>query len=114
MAFLMMCANIMEQRVFSIKTINILIIVILSLTVFSITERPVLAGSAAISSEKQDEVTEGQIAPDTGELPPAPEITPEERERLIRGTERLAPCNKKDDQRLTDDSSEPGSTHPKE
>lgn len=114
MAFLMMCEKIMEQRVFFIKTINLLITFILSLTVFLIIERPVLAVSAVTSSEKQDEVTEGQIAPDTGTLPPAPELTPEERERLIRGTERAVPCNKKDGHRLPDDSSEPGSNPPKE
>ena len=96
------------------KTINLVMTVMLPLTFFSIIERPGLAEPGAITQEKQDAVTEDQISPDTGELPPAPEITPEERERLIRGSERLAPCNKKDDHRLTDDSSEPASNPPKE
>ncbi len=107
MAFLMTYTKkTMEQRAFFIKTIILLITFILSLTVFSITERTVLAESSATSSEIQVEVTEGQIVPETGELPPAPELTPEERERLIRGTEIQAPHNEEDSHCLTDDSSE--------
>jgi hypothetical protein len=35
--------------------------------------------------------TSGQVTPDTGELPPLPELPPEDRERLLQGVNRLAP-----------------------
>lgn len=39
----------------------------------------------------QETVTSGQLVPDKGELPPGPELTPEERERLLQRTQRVEP-----------------------
>ena len=38
-------------------------------------------------------VSSGELAPDKGELPPGPVLTPEERERLLQGTMRKVPDN---------------------
>lgn len=39
-------------------------------------------------SPAQGTTASGQVIPDKGELPPGPDLTPEERERLLQGTMR--------------------------
>ena len=54
-------------------------------------QQPAPSALSAAPSQVHGRVTDGQVVPDKGELPPAPELTPEERERLLRGTMRKVP-----------------------
>ena len=54
-------------------------------------ERPALSTPSAAPSQAEGTTTREQVVPEKGELPPGPEPTPEERKRLIRGTEIEAP-----------------------
>jgi hypothetical protein len=49
--------------------------------------------SASVPARSEGGVTQRQVAPQRGNPPPGPELSPEERERLIQGTEREKPSS---------------------
>ncbi len=55
------------------------------------TERSVPSTSSTAPAQAQETSTPGQVVPQKGELPPHPEVTPEESERLLKGTMRKVP-----------------------
>ena len=58
---------------------------------FQSPERLVPSPSSAAPSQAPGTITHGQVVPNKGELPSHPEVTPEESERLLKGTMRKAP-----------------------
>jgi hypothetical protein len=55
-------------------------------------EQPAPSMSPVAPSETEGSVTEGSVSPTPGtSAAPAPELTPEEKERLLRGTMRKVP-----------------------
>jgi hypothetical protein len=53
-------------------------------------ERPTSKRSAR-PSHTEEVTPSGQVVPDKGPLPPQPELTPEERERLLQGVNKAVP-----------------------
>lgn len=72
------------------NTHTVLVLVLTSLLV-NCARPPVPLTPLAVPSEAQGTVTHEEVVPEKGELPPHPELTQEERERLLQGTEREAP-----------------------
>jgi len=68
------------------------------------TERSVPSTSSTAPAQAQETSTPGQLVPQKGELPPHPEVTPEESERLLKGTMRKVPDDPQSD---ADPSSSP-------
>ena len=81
------------KKGFVILTVAVLVALLGYLLLAGVPERVKrLTSNRTAKPSPIEEITpSGQVVPDEGPLPPQPELTPEERERLLQGVNKLVP-----------------------